>query len=441
VKPLNILLLLIGLLGFGAVIVASPAIFLPVLLTLAMQAQFNSPYGYIDHSGKVVIDLHEKRNNGLSANDFCEDRAVISTRGDTKKFLIDRTGQIVGPAFYDIEPFSEGLAAVQPLSAKQNTKANRSPFLHNSPYLWGFADTDGKLKIGSQYSRVSPFKEGLAAVVPEGSSLWGFTDTSGKLVIPATFDVARSFSEGLAPVCSNGKWGLINRTGKFVLKPKYDEAISPFKEGLAAVISVKHIDQIPTNNQLLTVEPLDARRDETTEVKYLNRQGNVVLTIHPSPDFSKNFLRLDGGNETRAWDGFNQSATFGWGNKAGFDFSEGLVVMRKGKKYGFIDRTGQFVIAPHFDYAWPFKEGLAKVYADIDGGKYSFINKTGTLISPFIYSSAEDFSEGAAFVKKERNGDGFFIKSNGQPISKDTYNYARNFHCGLAQIGTGIVWP
>lgn len=77
----------------------------------------------------------------------------------------------------------------------------------------------------------------------------------------------------------------------------------------------------------------------------------------------------------------------------------------------------------------------------VDGGKYSFIDKKDTLIAPFVYSSAEDFSEGAAFVKKDRNSNGFFINSNGQLISKNTYNYAGNFHCGLAHIGTGIVWP
>jgi hypothetical protein len=38
-------------------------------------------------------------------------------------------------------------------------------------------------------------------------------------------------------------------------------------------------------------------------------------------------------------------------------FYEGLAVVRIGGKWGYIDRTGKYVINPQFDSAFPFFEG------------------------------------------------------------------------------------
>jgi hypothetical protein len=42
-------------------------------------------------------------------------------------------------------------------------------------------------------------------------------------------------------------------------------------------------------------------------------------------------------------------------------FSEGLASVRIGDKSGYIDLSGQFVINPQFDLAFPFIDGLALV--------------------------------------------------------------------------------
>ena len=43
------------------------------------------------------------------------------------------------------------------------------------------------------------------------------------------------------------------------------------------------------------------------------------------------------------------------------DFNEGLARIVVGKKYGYIDHSGQVVIKPRFDQAWSFHEGLALI--------------------------------------------------------------------------------
>ncbi|EPZ6837050.1 WG repeat-containing protein, partial [Campylobacter coli] len=59
-------------------------------------------------------------------------------------------------------------------------------------------------------------------------------DKSGKFVIKPKFDYVWSFGEGLAAVKLNGKWGFIDKNGEFVIESKFDDAWS-FWEGLAGV--------------------------------------------------------------------------------------------------------------------------------------------------------------------------------------------------------------
>ncbi|ECC1273812.1 WG repeat-containing protein, partial [Campylobacter coli] len=52
---------------------------------------------------------------------------------------------------------------------------------------------------------------------------WGFIDRSGKFVIKPKFDSIWDFSEGLAKVKLNGKYGFIDKSGKIVIEPKFDD--------------------------------------------------------------------------------------------------------------------------------------------------------------------------------------------------------------------------
>lgn len=64
-------------------------------------------------------------------------------------------------------------------------------------------------------------------------------------------------------------------------------------------------------------------------------------------------------------------------NSAG-DFSEGLAVVNLNRKWGFIDKTGKEVIALKYDSAENFKNGKAKVYSKQYATEL-YIDKTGQL--------------------------------------------------------------
>ena len=52
---------------------------------------------------------------------------------------------------------------------------------------------------------------------------YGYIDTSGRWVIKPKFDYASYFSEGLAVVKINGKRGVIDKQGNLIVKPKFDD--------------------------------------------------------------------------------------------------------------------------------------------------------------------------------------------------------------------------
>jgi len=84
-----------------------------------------------------------------------------------------------------------------------------------------------------QFDNVSSFStEGLAAV--KKAEKYGYIDKTGKIIIQPQFDDAYSFHEGLAKVTRDKKYEFIDKTGKITIQPQFDYADS-FKEGLAQV--------------------------------------------------------------------------------------------------------------------------------------------------------------------------------------------------------------
>ena len=79
-------------------------------------------------------------------------------------------------------------------------------------------------------------------------------------------------------------------------------------------------------------------------------------------------------------------------------FHEGLAIVKKDQKYGYIDGKGNEVVPCIYDYIDNFSEGLARVWND---DLYGFVDKTGKEVIPCEYDKARDFLEGLAAVKKD----------------------------------------
>ena len=129
-----------------------------------------------------------------------------------------------------------------------------------------------------------------------------------------------------------------------------------------------------------------------------------------------------------------------------------LYKVKQNGKWGYINKISKFVIYPQFDSADDFKDGLARVAVgrEPDGifskvlvleevltnAKWGFIDKTGKFIIPPIYEYlAPFFSEGLAYV--QINGKSGFIDQTGKMVIQPQFDNASFFREGLACVQIG----
>lgn len=117
------------------------------------------------------------------------------------------------------------------------------------------------------------------------------------------------------------------------------------------------------------------------------------------------------------------------------NFSEGLAPVSQSGKYGFIDLTGRLVIPLTFDAAQPFSEGLAAVRV---GTQWGFIDRTGAWVIPPQPYAVLPFSDGLARIEvpddslwRRHYG---FIDRTGQQVIAPTLTEANSFSEGLAAV-------
>jgi len=85
-----------------------------------------------------------------------------------------------------------------------------------------------------------------------------------------------------------------------------------------------------------------------------------------------------------------------------YHFSEGLATVRIHGKYGYLNLNGKLVVVPKYDFTWHFIDGYAAVK---QGDKFGFIDKTGKEVVPLIYEDANNYHgnccyKGKAYVKE-----------------------------------------
>jgi len=109
-----------------------------------------------------------------------------------------------------------------------------------------------------------------------------------------------------------------------------------------------------------------------------------------------------------------------------------LFPVKIGDKYGYIDRGFNFVLESQFDEAYDFSEGLARVKV---GNKWGFIKEEGGVVIPLQFDEVYDFSEGLAMIKI--GGKYGYIDNKGKIVIPPQFEYASSFSEGLAVVKIG----
>lgn len=253
----------------------------------------------------------------------------------------------------------------------------------------------------------------------------GAIDRAGKLVIEPQYDQALHFAGGMARVSLNGKVGYVDAAGTLLISPKATISIGTgdfaAERSLAALIESDF-------SEGLAAYRLDGRYG------YVDTEGKIVI----APQFEQVDLFRDGLAIVRV------NGRYGWIDKTGklvipaeydkaLPFSEGLgTVLLHGQGFGYLDRSGKLKIKPQFNYAYPFAGGRAR--AQVSGG-YGYIDTSGKLVvpPPENYRLSSDFSDGLAVVNVTGKGWGYIDPSGRLAIASQFFS-ATPFKEGLARV-------
>ena len=262
---------------------------------------------------------------------------------------------------------------------------------------WGFIDERGKVVIPGRFLSAEPFVAGLAVVQVKGK--YGYVDSKGKLVIPARFERARSFlplsqvgtvgvgvdaknARALAAVELNGRYGVIDRRGTFVLKP-----------------SCNKVEIHPSG--MIQCEPYTKRRRKRVRGRMAKKalyRGDGSLVIRAR------MFRLK-------------------------TLADNRLAVRKGKRWGYVDSRGKWVIPATFKRARAFHAGFAAVRR---GKVWGFIDGTGKVVVALRFDAVRRFGGGLAPAKKGHLWG--YVDRKGRWVVKPRYKVAKPFEHGLAIV-------
>ena len=185
-------------------------------------------------------------------------------------------------------------------------------------------------------------------------------EIDGRLITPCEWRSALGFHEGLAMVTNeDGLNGYVDPLGNNIIPFQWRVADS-FSEGLALV------------------------SNEKGENFFIDRAGSVMITCEPDVN---PIVRCCG-------------------------FHEGLTLVEKNRKYGFMDKLGRMVVPFTWSDANWFEDGLAAVWNE--QGKCGCIDKMGRMVIPCQYDDEIVFYEGLATIYND--GDSFIIDKTGRKV-------------------------
>jgi hypothetical protein len=221
---------------------------------------------------------------------------------------------------------------------------------------------------------------------------------------------------GLHPVRGEGgKWGFIDRTGRFRIPPRYNGA-GRFSEGVAYAwfwAGERRKDGIVDANGRFTGLP------EVNDYQFIFHDG--LARFQTPSGLARKYGYMDKTGRVVIPPQFQNSG----------HFSEGLAwvsVLKEGKwLYGFIDKTGKIVIEPQFVHQpGDFVDGLAKVMGQTRVG---FIDRAGRFRITVEYEHSDDFfSEGLLAVIQGNPPRGVYLKRDGQVALEIPFWQQRTAH-------------
>jgi hypothetical protein len=251
---------------------------------------------------------------------------------------------------------------------------------------------------------------------PELGPKWGFIDHSGKFAIKPQFRRAFPFSEGLAAADLSARWGFIDSTGKFVIERQFED-VNEFHSGLAGVkVFNGKWGLINKNGVAVSLTTFESIGDCGQASKPL--EPNTIIYCPYKEGLKWGYISSTG--EVKVPPTYENALAF----------SEGMAAVSKAGKWTYIDKTGKTIGDFKFDKAEPFKDRVGEAYF---GQDFVIIDDNGTMSMSDPLNSNTFFHDGLGLkLKKGKYG---FINKLGKTVIKARFTYAEDFAESVAVVG------
>jgi tetratricopeptide (TPR) repeat protein len=365
----------------------------------SLRVDEKNAFGYIDTQGYWQIPRQY-----VAAFDFRDGVARVreGSVDDTKcsVHLIDRYGNDLGCDFnhemcvspppgytffrkhHNSQLFQEGLACVS------KVKADSPKYTGDKASQIGFADQNGKLVIEARFSDAYGFQNGFAIVATGGfigavgcvvdlrNALYGVIDKTGQFVIEPIFDKLRPYGDdGLYTFIRGVTAGIVNLRGEILIEDQTAEYV--------------------------LMLPSDGMADFERGGKHGFIDINGRVAIEPAFDFV-------------------------------LYFEDGVAWVEVDNKWGLIDKSGAFLIEPTYDDVSNFEDGLACVSLNKKSGG---IDKTGKVLIDFKYDRLRGLRNG--IVRTELDGKQGLIRASGEVLCEPLYDEIEYFAGETAIVKNG----
>lgn len=219
---------------------------------------------------------------------------------------------------------------------------------------------------------------------------WGLIDDTGAWKVKPTYSDMRLYGAGLAAALDSatGMWGYIDQDGNWAIEPQFSDT-RPFNDYGAV-----------------------AQDAQTSFWGVLNRQGKWIVDAkyYAMGDMVLgNFVPYRSSNEEDSWGyiyiktGKRNDVPPTFRGLGGWDSANGLgPATQDGTTWGYINGYGQWKIEPQFKSARRFASNRAAV--QFDDGSWGYILPDGTRAFSATFAEAREFANGWAPVKDQATG-------------------------------------
>ncbi len=350
----------------------------------------NGKWGYCNAEKQIIIGA-EYEEVECFPSVGC---AIVKKKG--KWGLIDSSGKVVRPCEYTWMARSDN-----------GIRVNAGGYVNKSNYpeggKWGFLSISGKEILPLRYTDVyENYTKEIYAVSSKGLRAYNL---NGEEVITPEYEKVQVLSDTYTPVEIDGQWGLIDHSGKEVVRPQYNQIES-------------------TNYQNLFVVKIEQKWGFLHGKELLLRRYDYIGHL----DIYDGYIDVSEDDKEGLVDSTGKEVV-PLRYESIFRYSGGYMCIKLNGKYGFIDRTGREVIPPRYDYAFIFSEGYASVQ---NNGKYGFVDTTGKEVVPLRYDKVRDFTSGYALVML--NSKCSFIDHSGREVIPPRYDDIEDFSEGFAAV-------